>query len=314
MGNEQLFNESKTNITDVQTTGNITIAQIKYESKEVENIISLESAFKSNSVTITELKEQQVNAVELHNLSNSYIFILDGDIIKGAKQNRVINTSILVAPKGKAIIPVSCIEEGRWDDTDDNFNYSMHIAHNSIRYDKLNQINNKNKKEFNFRASQQTVWNNVEKNIHCLVAESPTKSHTDMFEKFNVDLESMTNHFDIHKDSNGILIFVNNKLISCEIFNSKKLYSDYFNKILISAAMEAKIKNNIKVSDKIDLQKAKIKLKNIFKEYQDNIDNVKSNKAVCEGNEMRLNSNDRSYYGLIFSNEAIHKNIQAKLD
>ena len=64
----------------------------------------------------------------------------------------------------------------------------MHIAHNSIRYDKLNQINNKNKKEFNFRASQQTVWNNVEKNIHCLVAESPTKSHTDMFEKFNVDL------------------------------------------------------------------------------------------------------------------------------
>lgn len=314
MGNEQLFNESKANITDVQTTGNITIAQIKYDSKEVENIISLESAFKSNSVTITEIKEQQVNAVELNNLSNSYIFILDGDIIKGAKQNRVINTSILVAPKSKAIIPVSCIEEGRWDDTDDNFNYSTHIAHNSIRYDKLKQINNKNKKEFNFRASQQTVWNNVEENIHCLVAESPTKSHTDMFEKFNVDLESMTNHFDIHNDSNGILIFVNNKLISCEIFNSKKLYSDYFNKILISAAMEAKIKNNIKVTDKIDLQKAKMKLKNIFKEYQDNIDNVKSNKAVCEGNEMRLNSNDRCYYGLMFSNEAIHKNIQAKLD
>ena len=52
----------------------------------------------------------------------------------------------------------------------------------------------------------------------------------------------------------------------------------------------------------------------MFKEYQNNIDNVKYNQAVCEGDEMRLNCNDRAFYGLVFFNEAIHKNIQIKLD
>jgi len=314
MEKKQLFNPTKTIITDIQTSANITIAQLKYNCNEVANIISLENAFKNNYVIIKEMVQQRVNSVELENLSNSYIFILDGDMIKGAKQNRVINTSILVAPKGTAIIPVSCVEEGRWEETDEDFDYSMDIAHNSIRYSKLNHINNKSSLEFDFQANQRNVWNNVEEIIHCLDVKSPTNSHTDTYKQLDDELVSSTSNFDINEESNGILILVNNKIISCEIFNNKKLYSDYFNKILVSAAMEAKMKKINHTIEKLDAEKINNKLVNMFKEYQNNIDNVKSNQAVCEGDEMRLNCNDRAFYGLVFFNEAIHKNVQIKLD
>ena len=42
---------------------------------------------RKNMIIVKELEDgERVNTIELENLSDSYIFILDGDILKGAKQ------------------------------------------------------------------------------------------------------------------------------------------------------------------------------------------------------------------------------------
>lgn len=41
-------------------------------------------------------------------------FLLDGEELVGAKQNRILNLSILVPGQTSLEIPVSCVEQSRW--------------------------------------------------------------------------------------------------------------------------------------------------------------------------------------------------------
>jgi ARG and Rhodanese-Phosphatase-superfamily-associated Protein domain len=42
------------------------------------------------------------------------VFVMEGEEVVGAKQNRTINLSILVPAQAEVIAPVTCVEAGRW--------------------------------------------------------------------------------------------------------------------------------------------------------------------------------------------------------
>src|SRR5262245_12353641 len=46
--------------------------------------------------------------------ADSPVLFLEGEELRGAKQNRVLNTSVLVARRSRTPSPVSCVEQGRW--------------------------------------------------------------------------------------------------------------------------------------------------------------------------------------------------------
>jgi hypothetical protein len=56
----------------------------------------------------------RVPEIDVQNESESLLLLLSGEELKGARQNRVVNTSILIPGKSKLTIPVSCTEHGRW--------------------------------------------------------------------------------------------------------------------------------------------------------------------------------------------------------
>ena len=44
----------------------------------------------------------------------SPVLLVDGEELIGAKQNRVLNLSILIPAKQRCVIPICCVEAGRW--------------------------------------------------------------------------------------------------------------------------------------------------------------------------------------------------------
>ena len=74
-----------------------------------------DEAIAAGSVTVEEVSEGgSVPNLLVTNQGDSRVLFLEGEELRGAKQNRVLNTSVLVAAHSKTPIPVSCVEQGRW--------------------------------------------------------------------------------------------------------------------------------------------------------------------------------------------------------
>jgi hypothetical protein len=67
------------------------------------------------AVTIEEVSEGgDVPTLRLTSAADRPVLLLDGEELIGAKQNRVLNTTVLVDAHSRVTIPVSCVEQGRW--------------------------------------------------------------------------------------------------------------------------------------------------------------------------------------------------------
>ena len=76
--------------------------------------LTLEEALNQKKVIVHETGN--VNELAIENVSrDTEIFVLSGDIVKGGKQDRVINITFLVPPlSGRIPIAAFCVEHGRW--------------------------------------------------------------------------------------------------------------------------------------------------------------------------------------------------------
>ena len=106
-------------------------------------------------------KEASVPELKVINQADKPVLFLDGEELAGAKQNRVLNTTILVKEKSKLVIPVSCTEQGRRSYMTDEFFDSENILSNKIRGRKAVFVSDSLEQGENFRSNQGAIWNDI---------------------------------------------------------------------------------------------------------------------------------------------------------
>src|SRR5512137_2174245 len=80
----------------------------------VEYLLS-DEGIGSGTVTVEEVSEAgSVPDLLVENKGDVRVLFLEGEELVGAKQNRILNTSVLIAAHSRVKIPVSCVEAGRW--------------------------------------------------------------------------------------------------------------------------------------------------------------------------------------------------------
>ena len=99
----------------VATFQNLTLVPLVAESEHDADYAVLDDALARGWIEITESGEAgHVPELSVVNRGSIAVLLLDGEELLGAKQNRVLNLTILVPPQQISIIPVSCVESGRW--------------------------------------------------------------------------------------------------------------------------------------------------------------------------------------------------------
>jgi hypothetical protein len=98
-----------------QVHRNLAVFPLLAERHQPPGYVLLDEALERKLARVTEVSEAgRVPELAFENASAEKILLIDGDELAGAKQNRVVNLSILVGAGQRLVIPVSCVEQGRW--------------------------------------------------------------------------------------------------------------------------------------------------------------------------------------------------------
>ena len=145
--------------------GSIEFQPLKFLFKnKTKNLKSIDQLFDEDLVSVEEIGvDGRVGEVNVKNYSKDFLFVTDGEAIVGAKQNRIAERSVVVAPYFSQRIPVKCVEQYRWGYKEGTeFAKSDFVLHPKAREEKAELL----KKGENNKI-QNAVWDNIE----CLSAK-----------------------------------------------------------------------------------------------------------------------------------------------
>lgn len=201
---------------------------------------SLDSALARNTIEISEVSAGgSVPELLVTNKGAQPVFLLDGEELVGCKQNRVLNLSVLVPAKSTLKVPVSCVEQGRWDYHSDKFDTSSRAQFARGRAKKVARVS-ASLKEGNVRSGDQgEIWEDVAMLHDSLGTESATGAMAAAYEQKQQDLDRYESGFEVLPGQVGAVFAVNGRVIGAEILGSPELYQACHRKVVNSYAMDA---------------------------------------------------------------------------
>jgi ARG/rhodanese/phosphatase superfamily protein len=128
------------------------------------------------------------------------VLLYDGEELVGAKQNRILNVTVLVAERSETRIPVSCVEEGRWASRSAAFAAARHTAYPELRRHKAQLLS---AEPLALGLAQSEVWSEVRSKIDRLEAASPTHAQADVFQSRDHELATLRNAFPLAPGQSG---------------------------------------------------------------------------------------------------------------
>ena len=280
---------------------NLTLFPLLLEGLNESHYVTLDEAMRDKTVEVTEIDEDgDVPELLLRNDSDKPILILDGEELIGAKQNRIVNLTILAPPKKTIKLPVSCVERGRWAKNSDEFITSKRLHFAKGRSKKLKDVNLSMKTNQSYHSNQSEVWNDISDKAEALFCRSDTDAMSDIFEEHESSLDKYTHAFAATPLQVGAIFAINNQLCGLEIFDTAQTCHKLLPKLVQSYALDAIEEVAKQTSSPLNVDP----LAGFMNEY--NKASTEQSPAIGLGNDVRINGGKLSGGGLIHNDALVH--------
>jgi hypothetical protein len=292
------FNQLK--IGDMEKFEGLQIFPLFSDVEYKVEYLMMKEALKQGVLIVEEVSSSgSVPNLSAINKSELPILLLGGEELEGAKQNRVLNMSILLPPESKTVIPVSCVEQGRWSYRKKKFDDSGNFAYKQMREASYQEIF---KDEV---VRQQRVWEDVRTFERSMEVSSPTSAMKDVFEAKEKEFSEYDSKFNLHDKQIGLLAVSNGMILGFDIIGRAEKFAIVFRKLMKSYVVEDMMKET-KVGSEITKEKVK-EFFNLIVEAKE-----KRVEGVGLGYDYRYNSEKIVGSALSFKKEIIHSVFFAK--
>ncbi len=288
-------------VGEPRTVGAVTVFALSWEVPGVFPYLTLGEALEQRAVVITEISQGgSVPELAVENAGETAVLLLDGEELRGAKQNRVLNTSILLAPKSRSVIPVSCTEQGRWHYVSNAFEDSGFVMSRSARIEKNRSVSASLKQGRAHRSDQGAVWQAIRDLSDKAGVRSDTGAQRDVFEARSEALIEVEKKISCLDGQCGLVVFVHGEPVGFDAVSLPRAYARLHGKLLKSYALESLAENTQPDGETPGRDQALFFLESCTETAGEDYP------AAGLGTECRFESKQRTGFSLVHRGEAIH--------
>jgi hypothetical protein len=199
-----------------------------------------DEAIGAGSVTVEEVSEGgSVPNLLVTNQGDSRVLFLEGEELRGAKQNRVLNTSVLVAAHSQTPIPVSCVEQGRWRYRTRHFESGDSHSSSKLRHILKKSAYLSMKAGHGYASDQTSVWGEVTRQMDSLGSSSETAAMADTFESYRARLDEFRERLKYVEGATGVAVAVGAKIVAMDLFDKPSTCAKVWDRLLSGMVMDA---------------------------------------------------------------------------
>lgn len=212
-----------------------------YRGEQIDPVAyrTLPDALGSGAATISEHTSATVPSLRLVNHGQLPILLLDGEEVAGGLQNRVVNTTLLIASTCVFDLPVSCIEHGRWHAVRKDFE-AGEAVHPTLRRQKAEQVTAGFAAASAPLADQSAVWAEVAERQRRTGTRSATSALRDAFVMRQRDLAIVERELRFPTDHpTGVVALVAGRAMCADLFDRSDTLRQYWSRLIRSYALEA---------------------------------------------------------------------------
>lgn len=293
----ELFQNAK--VGEAMTHGALSIYPVFTPDGHEPNYILFEEALKKKSATISEV-DASGNVPELLvvNDGDSNVLLLEGDVLIGAKQNRVVNVTVLVAAHSQFKLPVSCVERGRWNYISHNFSLG-HSAPMELRCSKTSSVRKSVASHGRAMSDQMDVWNKVDACLDDMKAKSPTSSLDESYKSAKQKVDEFREKIRLPKDATGFIVAVDGKgILGMDLFGHARIAERCWDRLSESYMLESL--RHLPEAKKAAHKHAEAFVRNVGEKVR------LSWKTTGMGQEIEVDSGKLTGTGLVFENRLVH--------
>ncbi len=273
-------------------------------SPATADYLAFGAAHRAGAIRITEVSEGgSVPQLAVEIIGESAVLLLDGEELIGALQNRIVNLTILAKGKTKIVIPVSCVEHGRWSYQSREFSESPRTMYSRGRMKKTMNVSASLKNSGMRCSDQSEVWDDVDRMASELRSHSPTGAMGAIFDQQATSVEEYLHQLDFKDGQVGAAFAIDGQVVGVEVFESQDIARQYLPKIVRSYALDAIARRSTRIAD-VNTTADTAQVSGLIREICEA--ESQSFPAVGIGEDLRIDSKDLTGAALLRDGSVVH--------
>jgi hypothetical protein len=201
-------------------------------------------ALTSGALKIGEVGTGTVPELLATNSGEEAVLILDGEQLVGARQNRTTNRSLILPPRSETRIPVSCMEQGRWHHTGEDFRPAPQCSPSSVRRHARDKEVQYVKAQGSAPVSaladvQGEVWSSISAFSSGLRSRSATGALDEVVEARSTDIGAWVRDFPLESRQIGMLAFLGARPLGLDVIGCTRLYERVHERLVRGYVVDA---------------------------------------------------------------------------